>query len=228
MTMEALELRLRTVERRNTRLKILVLLAAMFSLAVSLISLSENLWAVPPRPDIHETIRAHRLEIVDTQGKLLAVLGQLTDRFQQTSTGLALLSNDKQVLRLATRSMNDGSLGSAKLTVINPEVVEDDELFSAGVARSSHGVGLVPKLDLNDRESKYRMSVDANGMSVSVHVEERSYASALSLRADKDHSATLSLGGLFKPFQLRAIADADKPRLEVEKDGQIKAFGFGS
>jgi len=227
MTMESLEVRLRSLERRNARLKIVVLLAAMFTIAVNLISLSENLWAVPSRPEIQDIVRAQRIEIVDTDGKLLAVLGKLTDRHKQTSTGLALVSNDKHVLQLAMRSRDDGSLSFAEFAIINPEDVNERELFSAGVSRMSHGVGLVPKLAFYDREAKFITMLDPSGLSVSVKMQDLSYAGAISLRANEDHSASLSLGGLFKPFNLRAIAESDKPRLELEKDGQIKTFGFG-
>lgn len=186
------------------------------AVAAILATVSSNLWADAPQPAVQEIVRAHRIEVVDAGGTLLAVLGTLTDRFNQTSTGLALVSNEKHVLRLAMRSFNDGSLDSAKLNIVDPEDMKESMLFEAGVTHYTHGVGLVPELQLNDRESKYMMKVDPNSLGVAVHIDNLSYASALSLRAEKDHSATLSLGGLFKPFKVRAIAEADKPRFEVE------------
>ncbi len=226
MTMEVLELRLRSLERRSARLKIVVLLAVVLAVGATLTSVSENLWADPPRPVVQDTVRANRIEVVDRDGKLLAVLGKLIapEPVNQTTTGLALVSNDKQVVRLAlTKSDRDGSLSSAELRVSNPE--DAKQLFSAGVVEFSH-IGLVPEVRLDQRESKSSTTVDPNGLRVSVKIDELTSAEAISLHAKEDHSATLSLGGLFRPFKVRAIAESDKPRFEVAKGGEIKTFGF--
>lgn len=225
MTMELLELRLRSLERRNARLKFVLLLVVALTLGATLISVSENLWADLPPPAVQDTVRANRIEVVDTDGKLLAVLGKLTSDEFRTTNGLALLSNDKQVIQLAlTKSNKDGSLSSADLEVFNPE--DAKRLFSAGVANRTEGIGLTPDVRLEQRESKFSTMVDPNGLSIFVKAGERSSEAAISLYAGEDHSGTFSLGGLFKPFKVRAIAESDKPRIEVEKDGQIKTFGF--
>jgi len=226
MTMESLELRLHSLERRNARLKSVVLLAVVLALGANFTNVSENLWAGPPHPAVQDTVRANRIEVVDKDGKLLAVLGKLTDRFNQTSTGLALVSNDKQVVRLTLDSNRDGSLNHGTLTVSNPKDAEQKQLFSAGVSAYTEGVGLVPELQLEQRESKSSTTVGPAGLTVFVNDGERTSAAAISLQANEDHSAKLELGGLFKPFKVRAIAEPDKPRLEVEKDKKITTYGF--
>src|SRR6476660_5895378 len=154
MTMELLEVRLRSLERRNARLKTAVMLVAVLAVGTNILSVSENLWADLPEPfwadapqqTVQDTVRAHRIEVVDTDGKVLAVLGKLTDRLNRTSTGLALVSNDKQVIRLTLDSDSDGSLNQATLTVSDPKDAEQKELFRAGVTSASEGIGLFPGL----------------------------------------------------------------------------------
>lgn len=165
----------------------------MFAVGANCISVAGNLSADTLRMEVHETVRAHRIGMVETDGKVLAVIGKLTDRHKQTSTGLALVSNDTQVLRLAMKSRDGGSLSFAEFTVSNPEDVNENELFSAGVSRMSHRVGFVPKLTFHDREGKFITMLDRDGLSVSVKTEDLSYAGAISFHANEDHSATRSV-----------------------------------
>ena len=236
MTMELLEVRLRSLERRNARLRIAVMLVAMLAVGATLVSVSENLWADLPAPFwadapqlmVQDTVKTKRIEVVDTDGKLLAVLGKLTDDFNRTSTGLALVSNDKQVVRLTLDSDSDGSLNHATLTVSDPKDAEQKELFRAGVTSVGEGIGLFPGLLFENRDYFTRMELD--GLKIAVKTEKDEYAEAISLRANEDSSATLTLGGLFKPFKVRAIAEADKPRLVLEKgegkNRKIKTYGL--
>src|SRR5262249_22259036 len=128
MTMELLELRLRSLERRNARLKLVVLLVAVLAVGAILTNVSENLWA--DTPAVQDTVRANRIEVVDTDGKLLAVLGKLTGDEFYTTAGLSLISNEKQVAQLAQTTYRDGSSGGAELRVFNPK--DEKQLFSAG------------------------------------------------------------------------------------------------
>ena len=237
MTMELLEVRLSSLERRNARLRIAVMLVAVLAVGATLVSVSENLWADLPEPfwadapqqTVQDTVRAHRIEVVDTDGKVLAVLGKLTDRLNRTSTGLALVSNDKQVIRLTLDSDSDGSLNQATLTVSDPKDAEQKELFRAGVTSASEGIGLFPGLLFEYRDYFTRMEPD--GLRIAVKTEQDTpYADVISVRANEDGSAMLTLGGLFKPFKIRAIAEADKPRLELEKgEGKkrkMKTYGL--
>jgi len=237
MTMESFEVRLRSLERRNARLKIVVMFVAVLAVEANLVSLSENLWADLPAPFwadapqtmLQDTVRAKRIEVVDEDGKLLAVLGKLTDGFNRTSTGLALVSNDKEVVRLTLDSASDGSLNHATLTVSGPKDAEQKELFRAGVTSAGQGIGLFPGLLFEYRE--YFTRIEPDGLKIAVKTEKDEYAAeAISLRANEDSSATLTLGGLFKPFKIRAIAEADKPRLVFEKgegkNRKIKTYGL--
>jgi hypothetical protein len=237
MTMQLLEVRLRSLERRNARLKTAVMLVAVLAVGTNILSVSENLWADLPEPfwadapqqTVQDTVRAHRIEVVDTDGKVLAVLGKLTDRLNRTSTGLALVSNDKQVIRLTLDSDSDGSLNQATLTVSDPKDAEQKELFRAGVTSASEGIGLFPGLLFEYRDYFTRMEPD--GLRIAVKTEQDTpYADVISVRANEDGSAMLTLGGLFKPFKIRAIAEADKPRLELEKgEGKkrkMKTYGL--
>jgi hypothetical protein len=235
--MELLEVRLRSLERRNARLKTAVMLVAVLAVGTNILGVSENLWADLPEPfwadapqqTVQDTVRAHRIEVVDTDGKVLAVLGKLTDRLNRTSTGLALVSNDKQVVRLTLDSDSDGSLNQATLTVSDPKDAEQKELFRAGVTSASEGIGLFPGLLFEYRDYFTRMEPD--GLRIAVKTEQDTpYADVISVRANEDGSAMLTLGGLFKPFKIRAIAEADKPRLELEKgEGKkrkMKTYGL--
>ena len=73
MTMELLEVRLRSLERRNARLRIAVMLAAVLAVGATLVSLSENLWADLPAPFwadapqlmVQDTVKTKRIEVVD-------------------------------------------------------------------------------------------------------------------------------------------------------------------
>jgi hypothetical protein len=237
MTMELLEVRLRSLERRNARLKTAVMLVAVLAVGTNILSVSENLWADLPEPfwadapqqTVQDTVRAHRIEVVDTDGKVLAVLGKLTDRLNRTSTGLALVSNGKQVIRLTLDSDSDGSLNQATLTVSDPKDAEQKELFRAGVTSASEGIGLFPGLLFEYRDYFTRMEPD--GLRIAVKTDQDTpYADVISVRANEDGSAMLTLGGLFKPFKIRAIAEADKPRLELEKgEGKkrkMKTYGL--
>jgi hypothetical protein len=238
MTMELLEMRLRSLERRNARLKTAVMLVAVLAVGANILSVSGNLWADLPEPFwadapqqqmVQDTVKAHRIEVVDTDGKVLAVLGKLTDRLNRTSTGLALVSNDRQVVRLTLDSDSDGSLNHATLTVSDPKDAEQKELFRAGVTSASEGIGLFPGLLFEYRDYFTRMEPD--GLRIAVKTEQDTpYADVISVRANEDGSAMLSLGGLFKPFKIRAIAEADKPRLELEKgEGKkrkMKTYGL--
>jgi hypothetical protein len=236
MTMELLELRLHSLERRNARLKIVIMLVAVLAVGANVVSVSENLWADLPEPFwadapqqmVQDTVRAHRIEVVDSDGKLLAVLGKLADRLNGTSTGLALVSNDKQVVRLMLDSESDGSLNHATLTISDPKDAEQKELFRAGVTSASAGIGLFPGLLFEYRE--YFTRIEPDGLRIAVKTEKDDYAEAISLRANEDSSAMLSLGGFFKPFKVRAIAEADKPRLVLEKgegkNRKIKTYGL--
>ena len=235
MTMELLELRVSNLERRDARLKMVVVLAAMLVVAISFLSVSENLWADLPEPfwadapQVQDTVRAKRIEVVDADGKVLAVLGKLTDRFNRTSTGLALISNDKEVVRLTLDSDSDGSLNRGTLTVTDPKDAEQKELFRAGVISGSEGIGLFPGLLFEYRDYFTRMEPD--GLRIAVNTQnDAPFAETISLRADEDGSATLTLGGLFKPFKVSAIAEPDKPRLVLEKgEGKkrkMKTYGL--
>jgi hypothetical protein len=232
MTIELLELRLRSLERWNARLKVAVLLVAVLAVGMNLTSMSENLWAAfLDEPVTQDTLRANRIEVVDGDGRLLAVLGKLPSGEFGTTTGLALFFNDKQVLELAlTKSILDGSLASTGLRISNP--ADEKPLFSAGVEDFSGGVGLFPTLQLAHRDSKFRSRVDPLGLNVFVQTGDRTGEAAISLYAQDDLSATLMLGGLFKPFKVRAIAEPDKPRLVLEKgegkNRKIKTYGLGS
>jgi len=227
MTMELLELRLRSLERRNARLKLVVLLVAVLAVGAILTNVSENLWA--DTPAVQDTVRANRIEVVDTDGKLLAVLGKLTGDEFHTTAGLSLISNEKQVAQLAQTTYRDGSSGGAELRVFNPK--DEKQLFSAGVGNYSGGVGLLPVLELNQRDSKFGTRLDPSGLNVYVKIAEleNSSAAAISLYAKENHSATLMLGGS-KPFKVRAIAESDKPRFEVEngegKNRKITTYGL--
>jgi hypothetical protein len=237
MTMQLLEVRLRSLERRNARLKTAVMLVAVLAVGTNILSVSENLWADLPEPfwadapqqTVQDTVRAHRIEVVDTDGKVLAVLGKLTDRLNRTSTGLALVSNGKQVIRLTLDSDSDGSLNQATLTVSDPKDAEQKELFRAGVTSASEGIGLFPGLLFEYRDYFTRMEPD--GLRIAVKTDQDTpYADVISVRANEDGSAMLTLGGIFKPFKIRAIAEADKPRLELEKgEGKkrkMKTYGL--
>jgi hypothetical protein len=236
MTMELLEARLHSLERRNARLKIVVMLVAVLAVGTNIVSVSGNLWADLPEPFwadapqlmVQDTVKAKRFEVVDTDGKVLAVLGKLTDRLNRTSTGLALVSNDKQVVRLTLDAESDGSLNHATLTVSDPKDAEQKELFRAGVTSASEGIGLFPGLLFDYREYFTRMEPD--GLRIAVKTDKDEYAEAISLRANEDSSATLSLGGFFKPFRVRVIAEADKPRLVLEKgegkNRKMKTYGL--
>ncbi len=225
MTIEILKFRLRTVERRSARLSMVLFLAIVPAVAAILATVSSNLWADAPQPAVHDIVRAHRIEFVAAGGKLRAGLRTLNDRSNQTSTGLALVSNGKDVLRLVMRSFNDVSLNSANLIIVDPEDMREH-------AVRSRPDPLHPWRWISPRTPTRwpRIEVHNEGGSeqpgVAVHIDNLSYASAPLLHAEKDHSATLSRGRIFKPFSLRAIAEADKPRFEVEKDGEITAYGF--
>jgi len=232
MTMELLELHLHNLERRNARLKVAVLLVAALAVGANLISVSQNLWAAfLDEPVVQDTVRANRIEVVDGDGKLLAVLGKLPSDEFRTTTGLALFVNDKQVLELAlTKSNSDGSLGSTGLRISDP--TDEKRLFSAGVDDFSGGIGLFPTLQLVHRDAKFRSRVDPLGLNVFVQTGDRMGEAAISLYAQDDLSATLMLGGLLKPFKVRAIAEPDKPRLVLEKgegkNRKVKTYGLGS
>lgn len=229
MTIESLERRLHSLEQRNARLQIVVLPVVLLAVGAIFTSVSETLWAGPSSVAVQDTVRAKRIEVIDTDGTLLTVLGKLSDGQYSSTAGLALVSHDKHVVQLAlTKSKSDGSVSSADLEVYNPE--DENRLFSAGVGYGSEGVGFHPQIQLVQREGKYMMWVDSYGLNVFVKSREKSSAAAISLLAKEDHSAELMLGGLFKPFKVRAIAEADNPRIEVQKgpenNSALKTFGF--
>ena len=54
----------------------------------------------------------------------------------------------------------------------------------------------------------------------------KSYAQTFGAYTRKDHSARLSLGGVFEPLGIDMVADGESPRVEIVKGDQTKKVGF--
>jgi hypothetical protein len=216
------EERLFRLERSNRRMKLIN--GALLTL------LATGLLMGASYETVQQVVKTKRLEVLDTQGKVVAVIGEVplstTTASDDKAHGFVLMSGDgKQVARLAMRkSSNSNAVGYAGLEVFDPE--GGKKLLFAGAGVASGGIGRLARINLDDRQGVFGFDIMPNSLGISVKIREGESAQAVSLYAKQDHSAKLSLGGMFEPFGAEIVAEGKSPRLEIAKGTQTKTFGF--